>query len=180
MFRVNEKITSYASPTIKVFACVAIIAFIGSRGYVFRIENEAVNVVISVISVVLLVLCVLKIYISCAEIILLAERRKNAKDRQKTYLPEDCVPYSVSEITELLKNNDIIDIAILNDGSCVQIGTSSNQKNGVSELFDKRYYIDTSEYDSISHLVSFLEKSQRDQCIFVISIDGLKPKRSAV
>lgn len=175
MFHVNTDISSFTPPILKGSGCIIAIICIIERENLFEIRSKALSIIITLLSVILIVLCVMRIYISVAEIVTLAEKKSDMMRLQRVYGAEDGIMYSVKEIIALLEDNDIIEITLLCNESCLRIGTNSDSANGVSQLFDKRYYVDSIEYNDISYVIAILEEvATPDDKIYVIEIDGIR------
>ena len=176
MFQFNTDLTSYKSPIIRLIICITAVFLIIGTESIIPDENMIVRVFVTIISATLVIICIVRAELHLCEIISVAINRKEARKRDMTFRVENCVPYSSTSIISLLENNDIIEIAVLNDGNCLRIEATSDSKNGSSVFFNKQYRIDSMVYDDISPIVSLLEGLEaRDHCIHVITIDGVKP-----
>ena len=178
IFRVDDNVKSYKAPIAKMILSILVIVALILRIELkwFVINNLFWDIVLRVLSVIIFVLSIMRIYISFAEIIEVSDRRdkeranlQNAKSKSKTF-------HMVSVISRLEKN-DIIEIAIAVKDQIVYIGASAECKNGETRFFDKKYYIDDEEIDTLDEVKERLSELCEPDGICVISIDGIPPSK---
>lgn len=119
--------------------------------------------------------CILCIYISAYELFQTHENRA-----RRTTLTNSIIGsskhYNISEIVFMAESNDIIEIQIVSQNKVVEIGASSDCKNGSSKFFDKFYHIGNDMFENIKDFKAALFPHAIDEQIIVISIDGASPK----
>lgn len=172
VFRCNENIKSYRYPVWKIVLCMAFIVLLTGRNYIVSIDNTVLNVFVKIVCFGFVITSVLCIYISVAEIILLHERREKASINAKT-ITAYSKDYSVDDILSLLMMNDIIEITIVSDNQIFKVGASSDCRPDSSRFFDKRYYINTTDYETIDNLKEVIFSNCKDGKLCVIAIDGV-------
>ena len=84
---------------------------------------------------------------------------------------------AMSALMKLMAENDILEIELLIDGKLLKIGVSSDHdQRKKPAFFDKRYYIEDSEYSSAdSFSRAFSQLSSRTMQT-VVRIDGVEPR----
>lgn len=177
LFSFNLNVKSYFNPILKIVLSVSVIVLLFLSFNLLRsISNVFWSVVARILSAQIVILCVLRIYISFSEIILVYERKtktnpdiKSAKERSKAF--------SVEYVISLLEKCDIIDISIVTGGRILSFGASSDSRAGCSKLFDKKYYINDNEDVELGYLKEILNSSAVDDNVYVVSIDGLYPEK---
>ena len=111
-----------------------------------------------------------------AELILVHDNRSKAKSVSNKER-EGSRKYSVDAILSLVSRNDSMEIQILSKGKRVEIGSSSECEANDSKPYDKRYYIEKREFESLDAFrnagLPYSDKSQ----ITILSIDGISPKK---
>lgn len=112
-----------------------------------------------------------------AELILVHDNRSKAKS-VSTKEREGSRKYSVDAILSLVSRNDSMEIQILSKGKRVEIGSGSECEAYDSKPYDKRYYIEKREFESLdafrNAVLPYSDKSQ----ITILSIDGISPKKN--
>ena len=156
LFKCNDAIKTYKYPIFKIVLSNVLIALMVCNGYIFPINNNVWKIFVRVICTLIAVLCVLCVYISCAEIILLCERKRmaNIDVVSANKKAKEC---QIDFVLSLLESNDIIEIAIVANNQIIEFGTSSNSLNGSSCLFDKKYYVDGKEYVTIEDVKTTID-----------------------
>lgn len=172
----NDSLNSYSYPIIKVIifaALIIIVLFVSTNRYrLFSINSELVNSILSIVFAVVFLLSVFCIYISFGELIVVSENRsKNmpVSDDMKTSGKH----YSIDEIVALVQENDIIEIEILSKTERILLGSSADCKQGDSRFFDKRLYLQDTEFENINDFRAALLSYQTNDGFLVISIDGI-------
>ena len=173
VFNVDESLKSYTYPIIKIVICLALIVLFINRGHIIHIDNRVINVIVGVLCTVIGIVCIYCIYISAFELSQIHENRKKDNIMYSSSLTIG-KEYAVDQIVAMAKDNDIIDIQIASNDKVIGIGSSSDCKNYNSKFFDKRYYINEKEFESIDEFKSSLLQYSNNGRIFVISIDGIR------
>ena len=124
VFKVKKDTGSYSYPIIKIIAFIILIAGSIVVRCSVHIANSGLNTAAGIITVLIVCLSVLCVYLSFAEIIVLHERRKNAKEENGVFSGKT-KDVSVTRIVELATENDIIDIRALpySAGSDMELAT---------------------------------------------------------
>ncbi len=74
IFRVNLDLKSYTYPILKILICILVIIFAVNSSDFFILDNKIVYFFVRFVSVVLVIGCVLCIYISFAEILMIHDK----------------------------------------------------------------------------------------------------------
>ena len=174
-FRLNNTLQTYTFPIFKIVLCITIILSLVFRNHFIHIEHLSWKIIVGVFCIIVCLACVLCIYISVAEIIVVHDHQS---ENPKFISPQskDCRWLSVDKVVSLISQNDIIDIQILLKDSCIKIGASSDLKPGDSVFFDKHYYIGHREYENLEIFKAELLNYSADGQILVFQIDGVSPK----
>ena len=92
---------------------------------------------------------------------------------EQTIRKDDGTLYSVDTLTNLIEQSDIIDIVIYPNGKLHHIGASSESRPGISNLYNKQYYIDSTnlEFDALIRQLDTLSNPEKK--IAVILIDDI-------
>ena len=97
--------------------------------------------------------------------------RKNAVDTS------DAERIAFSAIMKLLSENDILELELLHNGAVLKIGVSSDYDHRRKpEFFDKRYYIEETEYLSPAEFSCAFASLSTQTMLTVLRIDGAAPK----
>lgn len=176
IFRVNTTLKSYAFPVIKILICLTVLFLLINRNHFFYIiENiEWVDILVGVFCVCLGIVCILCIYTSFAEIIVVYDKQSGRDFKKKTLLKK-AETLTIENILSLVDQNDIIEIWIIN-GEIVKIGSSADSKNGSSCFINKCYYIGDKDYSTIDDFKNSLIEYSDNGKIRVATIDGLSPR----
>ena len=176
IFRVDQNITSYGYPIVKIILFVLLIILGVNRNHIIPINDSSLNAVIGYIGAAFVVICIFCIYISFAELIFANENRAKGKSLTDKAI-RNSKEYDINEIISLAENNDIIEIEIMSGKKPLEIGTSSYSESAYSELTDKRYYIGKKEFSNIEDFRSALSPYLINNRLMVISIDGIAAKK---
>lgn len=84
--------------------------------------------------------------------------------------------FSIEEILSLLVTNDIIEIWIVSNNKIIEIGSSSDCREGSAQFFDKHYYVNEKEFTNIDQLRTEILPYFVDEKVKAISIDGISPE----
>ena len=92
---------------------------------------------------------------------------------EQTIGKDDGTLYSVDTLTNLIEQSDIIGIVIYSNGKLHHIGASSESRPGISNLYNKQYYIDSTnlEFDALIRQLDTLSNPEKK--IVVILIDDI-------
>ncbi len=173
MFKCDDTLTSYIHPFFKILFCCVLIVLIVNRRELINIDNPYFDGLLTVLSLILGILSVLRIYISCAEMFLLYERRTEAKINIKK-LKKQSRNYSIEYIISLLETNDIIDILIVYKNQIIRVEASSENFPSSSKFVNKKYAIDK-HFVTLEEIKEKLNTFNVNDRICVISIDDLPP-----
>jgi hypothetical protein len=176
IFSCNDNLTTYTYPLVKILVCVVLIILPIYRGHFINLDNIIFNAIMGGVSFVVGIAGVLCVYISIAEIILINEKKTKASIVLKDAIKLS-KEYSIDEIIFLVEKNDIIEIQVLSNNRIVEVGSSSDSKQGSSKFFDKRYYIDKKEICDLEDFKASLLLHSINEKVIVFSIDGIHPKR---
>lgn len=95
--------------------------------------------------------------------------------RKKAVDASDAENIAFSAIMKLLSENDILELELLHNGAVLKIGVSSDYDHrSKPEYFDKRYYIEETEYLSPAAFSRAFASTQT--ILTVLRIDGAAPK----
>lgn len=170
IFKVNSEIRSYTYPEIKILLCLVLIFVLINRNRLFSLEDKRWAIVATVLSFVLVVGCVFCIYISIAEIVELHNRRvENQRNVKEVVIKQ----YPIENIMKLIEKEDILEVEIKVQEKIVKIGCKSDNKWSTNDFFDKVYYCDDTEYETIEVFREVLNAYEIDGMLEVISIDGI-------
>lgn len=171
LFEPNLNSTSYTIPIIKLVISVAIITACVFRNSIFHIENKLLGIIFSSVAFVFTIICIVIAYISCCEIYATFENTHESVIANEKYSL-----MHIDDILSRIDSNDIIEYQILTDSGTILIGASSDNRYGSNKFFDKKYYCDKQEFDSIDELSNALSKYLVNDYLQVLSIDGIKVK----
>ena len=179
-FEIDENIKSYTPPVLKaVLSVLSIVLLVLSFPLTRHIsENHPfVGIVIRIVNVAIVLISVLRIYLSFGEVLLLAERREEAKkaNLNTKVAATKGKNVSVDSIISLLESNDVIEIWIVAKNQNIKLGASSDSKQGSSKFFDKAFYIDDNDNVTIEDLRKALDNYSVEGKVCVFEIDGVSP-----
>lgn len=172
-FKVNTCIKSYTYPIIKIIIFFALILLLFFRKYYLNISNSLLDIIVGIVFGCIGLACFLCIYISIAEIVLLHERRKDVKAVSMQIKKGDSLP--LDKVISLINDNDIIEIRILSNNEIIKIGASSDCKMGRSGFYNKMFFINNEEYETLTSFKKAIIKYTVDSNLFVLTIDDLAP-----
>ena len=84
------------------------------------------------------------------------------------------IPFDLERIVRLSKENDIMEFEIMVNQDIIKVGVSSDCKFSSSVFFDKRYYIEKTEFLTAEEFEKELLQYTANGKINVITIDGIK------
>lgn len=170
LFELQTHLTSYTYPIVKIIICVTIIILSITRDHFIHISSEW-QTPSTILFCAIILVSLLCLEISIGEVFQTFSNRK--KVNVQAIETKD---FSVDEIMDMVSANDIIEIEICNDSNILKIGASSDSKYSSSVFFDKQYYINDLNYDTIelfqTELIALFPKGK----IPVFSIDGISTK----
>ena len=73
----------------------------------------------------------------------------------------------------MIEKEDILEVEIKVQEEIVKIGCTSDNKWSTNEFFDKVYYCDDTEYETIEAFRKALNTYEIDGMLEVVSIDGI-------
>ena len=170
IFKVNSEIKSYSYPTIKILLCLVVIGVLINRDRLFSLGDKRWDSAMTVLAGVLTMGCIFCIYISVAEIDELHER---LVDNQRSVEGTVVKQYPIENLMKLIKKEDILEVEIKFQEKIVKIGCTSDNKWSTNEFFDKVYYCNDTEYETIEAFREVLNTYEIDGMLEVVSIDGI-------
>lgn len=181
LFEMDENIKSYTTPILKIVFSTILIAILFIPIIFPELSISTGNffwdTIVKTVTVSIFILLVLRIYISFGEILALAERREKAKkaamNPKVAAKKGKCA--SVNSIISLLDSNDIIEFLIVADEKIIELGATSDSKQGSAKFFNKKFYLGDNEDISIEGLREALEKDSKNGKICILEIDGVSP-----
>lgn len=170
IFKVNSEIRSYTYPAIKISLCLVVILVLMNRNRLFSLEDKRWAIATTVLALVLAVGCVFCIYIAIAEIVELHDRRV---DNQGIVGEVVIKQYPTESLMKLIEKEDILQVEIKFQEEIVKIGCKSDNKWSTNDFFDKVYYCDDAEYETIEAFREVLKAYEINGMLEVVSIDGI-------
>ena len=174
MFEVKTSSNSYFSPILKIAVCLVVVLICVFRKRIFRVSNQSAEVIIAIASFIAGIVAVLCIYTSVAEIMYVRDNRERESFRPPTLI--ECTVKTQDEVIQLLSNSDICEILAVNGNNIIRFGATSDCKNSDCDFFNKAYFIEESEYETIEEMRNALNEVFSDESIYVYSIDGITTK----
>ena len=173
IFKLNKDIKSYSYPVKKIVISIILVAVCFSVYFNIPIENPILYWIIKIIVLAFLIANIWIVYNSFGEMVLLQERKEKMEITVAKAI-KNSKNYSIDDIMVLINENDIIEfITVLND-RIVSLGASSDLKHGSSIFFDKRYYIDSEQFDNYDIFEKNIYELFKDKNVCVYSIDGIR------
>ena len=174
IFRVDDSLKSYKYTIIKISVCLVLLVLSINADNVIAIDNRIIDILAGILGSAMGIASLYCIILSFCELSLIHENREKDRIMDGTSSLTRGKDYAYDQIVTMAKGNDIIDIWVLKNGKVIQIGSSSDCKNGGSEFFGKRYYIGKREFESIEEFESSLLPYSDHGQISVFSIDGTR------
>lgn len=158
----------------KISLSVILIIFCFFRSKLFRVTNQGLHIVLSIVALAICLSSILTIYKSVFEIIATFDTDDHVVMNDAARANPGAL-YSVSALTSLLEQNDIIDITVYVHEQLLHIGASSEVFPGKSSFYNKQYYIDNAkiEFDVLNQQLRMLANS--DGQLVVVAIDDMHP-----
>lgn len=162
---------TYTFPVIKIIVCVLLWPAVWFRDIFYSLDKEPLTV--KQILFICLYMSLAFLLGAILEVKAIYKKRhkkaKPAKSKSKTRM------LSVSDIIKLSGENDIIEIeAIIND-EYILLGSSSECKTIGYEFYNKIYYIEEREFETIESFENELKMLFPDNSVEVAKIDGVSP-----
>lgn len=176
IFRIDESITSYWYPIVKIILLALLIILAINRNRFITINDSTITTIVGYIFAAFGIMCIYCIYVSFAELIFAYENREKGKSLSDKAI-NNSKEYDIDKVISLAESNDIVEIIILSGKKSLEIGTSSYNVSAYSELTDKRYYIGKKEFVDIEDFKSALAPYLINDKLLVISIDGVAAKK---
>ena len=171
LFRLETGLCSYKYPLFKIIVGLALVLACINRDELFQITNKSLSLIIAIMCTIVVLASVLCIYISIGELAYVyTDRHKTNKAPNQAELRQ----VSVEEIINMLDNNPIIDLEILMNKAILKVGSSADCKYSSAVFFDKRFYLNNTEYLTIEEFHNALIHHKQDESIYLLSIDGDK------
>lgn len=177
LLKMNSKLESYVPPIIKSVVAIAIIVLVWNQNQIYQLQNPILRIVDAILALALFLVCVLRIYISFAELIAVSENRANKRLKQKDIHKVASKEYDTSYILDIIRKSEITDIIIKTTRGITHIGASSDYSNQTGKFFDKKYYIESAEYTDFKQFSTELSNAVgTSETVDVVSIDGIAEK----
>ena len=174
LLKCNEHLQSYMFPIVKIILGALLIIFLINRKHFFLIQHPVWRIVVGVICVQIMILATLCIYISVAEMIMIGERRSESRADHAATISSS-KDYHISDIVQMLEENDIIEIAIIAKGEVIRLGASSDCRPCDAHFFDKSYYIGDKTDIGIEEMRQELRDRADNDMVHVLTIDDIPP-----
>lgn len=175
MFKVQTNLKSYKYPIIKIIVSLIIISFSIFRKQILMISSGWVLAIITCVCFVLVILSIFSVYISISELFYTYSNRNTQKEKNVNDIDtSNLKQLSINGIITLVKENDIINFEIILNNCIVKVGSSSDYNIVTGAFFDKTYYIDSNEYDSVEVFENELLSYAHEETVQILSVDGTK------
>ncbi len=174
VWKVNDKITSYRFPIIKIICCLVFGVLSFFRFDIFPgLAPVGEYKVLDKLLYLFLWALVLVIYVSIAEMITLHDRKSEAKTKKTKIRPDaKGIELPLDKIYALLKENDIMDFVAQAGSASVRFGASSDYAG--NQYFHKRYYLDSQEFTDLAPFSLELDKLRGENgLIKIIRVDDV-------
>lgn len=174
LFEPQTNLISYTYPIVKIIISIFIIILLIFGKTPFNLQYSWIKILTKIISFILCCSSIMCIYISVGELFYTYSNRKMITAVEDIN-PSNLKCFNISEIIVLIDKNDIIEIIIYANQKTMKIGASSDCKYSDSVFFDKKYYIDDAEYDTLDEFKCALLSRLPNDKIWVLFIDGIAP-----
>ncbi len=176
-FGIRKGLTSYRSPLTRIVICVGIWVLMFFRNDLIALFNprniETISKILTGLYFVMIFPGITFFYISVIELRIVYQNK-----RQKTKRGSSVTLIDIDRITKLVAENDIVEVELLVNGKKLLVGASSDCAPTGNKFFDKLYYIDSANFESIEDFKrQLLNKLGTHKCS-VVAIDGCNPKHS--
>lgn len=175
-FSMDETIHSYWYPIIKIIICLFILVIWFLINRIFADQSNLLQLLMTIISLIVCLCSILAIEVSICEIISIQDR-SNDKKEQLHSSDYKTVDASIDQILDLFKNNDCMDIKLLFDSKIVHIGVASDNNVKDNIFFNKVYYIENEEFETLKPFEDALVRLKHsEKHLKIIEIDDLSPQ----
>lgn len=158
--------------------CIGVL-FLYATGYLNRlyIHNDGIAWIIGAPVAYYCLTCALVALDHLVEVSDNRKRKAQKASRAKKTKKIESRNYTFDQFLKMMDENDILDVVIQNNGHKVSIRASSDLTPDSEEFFDKAFYIEKTEYQTLEQLADALSQLLGTQAdVEVLSIDGLAPK----
>ncbi|MBR5310475.1 MAG: hypothetical protein IKU42_05080 [Oscillospiraceae bacterium] len=164
---------TYTFPVLKIIICVALWPAVWFRDIFYSLDKEPLTVK------QILFIC---LYMSGAFLLgAILEIKDIYKKRHKKVKPakrkSKTRELSIADIIKLSRENDIIEIKAIINNEYILLGSSSECKTIGYEFYNKIYYIEEKEFETIEAFECELNVLLPDRSIEVVKIDGVSPEK---
>ncbi len=169
----NTKLPSYRIPIIMIFGAVLLYFAIFAIDDFFDFsEGFLRNLYFSVMGAI----CISTLLFNLFELGNVLDKRNLAKLKRTKKEELRFVKIPLEEILHLCESNDILRIVITTDSGIVKTGSASDLNRRTGKFFDKVYYIDDDNFNTIEQYSQTLtERIHGDRYLSVITIEDLPP-----
>ena len=170
IFQLQDHAVSYKYPLLKIFLYIGVYLITFWRDRLFPFENEWCRIALGIVLGCLAIASIYGIYVAIYEIYCVYKNR-NARPIS---VPSQYKQMAKTDVFAMMKHNDIIEFEIIIGDKILKIGSSSDCKNSSGVFFDKRYYIDRTEYEKWDCFEDALGKIDNNESLNVVAVDGVK------
>ena len=173
-------LTSYTPSTIKLLVCLVVLTSLYYRGFIYTYLSDNMIYAVNNLAPIIQLLGFVCLMNTIVEFVDTYRNRKQLKKnnrvkQKKSKNTSKSRMLSIDDIVSLVVKNDIIEIELLMGENTILIGASSDCNKGDCNFFDKRYYIEKNEYDSIVPFIENLNNFDCNGSFEVLHIDGVSP-----
>ena len=173
LFQINKNPATLCTPVLKILVSIIVLCLMFFRGKIIPMESTAVNTIATVLCILLVGPCIMVFYIAVIEFAYAFKNTMHISSLQSKITADTAKKFRLSEILDLIYQNDIIEVEVLILGNIVRIGSSSDWDRRSGIFFDKAYYINEFEFTSIDDFQIELVRYGISEDVAVISIDGI-------
>lgn len=178
-YDVKENYTSYKPVLLKLLWSIPVV--IACESILYAVDHFELGLIGRILDIIRIIIIVVflnyLLYISVE----LEQTSKNIKklkaaERKQQRRKSSGKQYSLEELMNVLRRDDICEIEILTLSGEITIGTSAECKPDGFEFYDKRYYISDNEFelDEEPQFINELIQLVGGETITVLSVDGCK------
>lgn len=171
IFEMQTEMQSYSYPICKIIISIGIIMMCFFRNEILEISGKNIDIITTILAFVFTMLSILCVYISIGE---LCYVYKN-KLPEKVVSEEDVKAVAVDDVINLVNSSNIIEIELYSNRRVVKIGASANCKNSNSVFYDKLFYIEKENYETVELFQEALMVYVQNGVVYVLTIDGTTP-----
>lgn len=162
---------TYTFPVLKIIICVALWPAVWFRDIFYSLDKEPL--IVKQILFICLYMSLAFLLGAILEVKAIYKKRhkkaKPAKRKNKIRM------LSVLDIIKLSRENDIIEIKAIIKDEYILLGSSSECKTISYEFYNKIYYIEEKEFETIEDFEHELNVLFPDGSVEVVKIDGVSP-----